>query len=237
MKRRQSLQLVEDMPFRDCALTSHAGAPDEVSESPIGSELETDKVETFKPETRNALADIQGEANIATVEQAPELPESAVTNFGASRAVELSLNGDQPLAPYAQEGLSGGATADEFCAAVADQPVTEPTVQSAVQLVMEPEQEAGSELDHADVNVAVSISTPSTDERLSLRPAEEYGAYDLERLPTIGPGQIWHLQQAGIYSLDDLASVSAENLTARLGSLARLMRLREWVSLSQAMAK
>jgi hypothetical protein len=49
----------------------------------------------------------------------------------------------------------------------------------------------------------------------------------------VGPGLIWHLQKAGVYSLDDLAHANVDEMVTKLGSITRLMRLKDWISMAQ----
>ncbi|MEO1749966.1 MAG: hypothetical protein AAFR27_15370 [Pseudomonadota bacterium] len=70
-----------------------------------------------------------------------------------------------------------------------------------------------------------------------LAPVEKLAdAYALTRLPTVGPGLVWHLQRVGIHSLDELAHADASELAKRLGSIAELMKLAEWIDLAKRAA-
>jgi len=78
-----------------------------------------------------------------------------------------------------------------------------------------------------------SLKRPASSMRALSPVAAQLNPYSLERLPMIGPGLVWHLQKAGIHSLDDLAHADVDTLVSKLGDISRLMRLAEWVELAK----
>jgi len=78
-----------------------------------------------------------------------------------------------------------------------------------------------------------SLKRPASSMRALAPVASQLNPYSLERLPMIGPGLVWHLQKAGIHSLDDLAHADVDTLVSKLGEISRLMRLAEWVELAK----
>lgn len=177
------------------------------------------QIEPDEPVVGAELLDASGDADSSStpistmVDDAPEASDNVV-NFTASRAV--------------QQSMEQGELAD-----------VAPAVATEIEpdLRPEPEQEPPTASHEPPlVDETAFTDFPTADDNLSLHPARANGTYDLERLPAIGPGQIWHLQNAGVTSLDDLAHADMDHLVQSLGSMARLMRLREWVSLSRSIA-
>lgn len=70
--------------------------------------------------------------------------------------------------------------------------------------------------------------TPSADQSAAVA-ADVPASSSLRSLPDIGDGMIWHLQQAGIDSLKDLASANTRELRSRLGGLGDIVDLDGWV--------
>mgnify|MGYP006267120091 CR=1 FL=1 len=56
---------------------------------------------------------------------------------------------------------------------------------------------------------------------------------DLGDLPGIGEGMVWHLQNAGIMSLHDLATADPTQLKTRLGKIGALGKIDEWIELAR----
>lgn len=69
-------------------------------------------------------------------------------------------------------------------------------------------------------------------EQATSDPAEP-GPGSLQMLPGIGSGMIWHLNNAGIASLDDLATADPDTLKARLGQIGKLQKIDEWIHFAQ----
>ena len=170
------------------------------------------------PDDINAAVDI-AEVDIAEVEAAEN-----VLNFTPSRAVQHSIEAAAVSSSQDEQASHHEALHQEWEADLAN------ADQHIQQVTPEVHNVAKTEPSFA------GLEEMPDQESLALRPASIHGVYDLERLPTIGPGQIWQLQQAGVFSLDDLAHTDIDQLAVRLGSISRLMRLRDWLSLSRSVA-
>jgi hypothetical protein len=53
-------------------------------------------------------------------------------------------------------------------------------------------------------------------------------------VPSLGPGMIWHLNQLGLHTLQDLADHSPDQLRGKLGPVARLVRVENWIAFARA---
>jgi hypothetical protein len=56
----------------------------------------------------------------------------------------------------------------------------------------------------------------------------------ISSVPTLGPGMIWRLNQLGIVTLGDLAMAEVDDLRARLGTVAKLVRVENWIVFARA---
>ena len=57
---------------------------------------------------------------------------------------------------------------------------------------------------------------------------------DLDRLPGVGPGLVWALEQAGIARLADLAASAPAPLADRLGPIGGLIDLPGWIAFARS---
>jgi predicted flap endonuclease-1-like 5' DNA nuclease len=67
----------------------------------------------------------------------------------------------------------------------------------------------------------------------SQRPVRKASNDPLSGIPALGPGMIWRLSQVGVRTLGDLAIIEADDLRARLGAVARLVRVESWIDLAR----
>jgi predicted flap endonuclease-1-like 5' DNA nuclease len=56
----------------------------------------------------------------------------------------------------------------------------------------------------------------------------------IETVPTLGPGLIWRLSQAGISTMADLAACDAASIRSKLGQLGRLVKVEDWIAHARA---
>jgi len=56
----------------------------------------------------------------------------------------------------------------------------------------------------------------------------------IETIPTLGPGIVWRLSQAGIRSMADLAACDAVTVRTKLGQIGRLVKVEDWISHARA---
>jgi predicted flap endonuclease-1-like 5' DNA nuclease len=56
----------------------------------------------------------------------------------------------------------------------------------------------------------------------------------IETVPTLGPGLIWRLSQAGIRTMADLAASDADSIRTKLGQLGRLVKVEDWIAHARA---
>jgi len=56
----------------------------------------------------------------------------------------------------------------------------------------------------------------------------------IETVPTLGPGLIWRLSQAGICTMEDLAACDASSVRSKLGQLGRLVKVEDWIAHARA---
>jgi hypothetical protein len=149
------------------------------------------------------------------------------------------------------------ASVPQIVAAVAPTIVEEPTVQPSpllaeapVAVSVEPALEHVEEQIAAPAAVLPIVSQDAPEPVSQVAPAEPVASsmpskyalspasdnispFSLERLPMIGPGLVWHLQKAGVHSLDDLAFEDVDGLISRLGAISELMRLTDWIRLAK----
>ena len=52
----------------------------------------------------------------------------------------------------------------------------------------------------------------------------------IEAVPTLGPGLVWRLSQAGIRTMSDLAACDATSIRTKLGQLGRLVKVEDWIA-------
>ena len=52
----------------------------------------------------------------------------------------------------------------------------------------------------------------------------------IETIPTLGPGLVWRLSQAGIFTMADLAACDAASIRTKLGQLGRLVKVEDWIA-------
>jgi hypothetical protein len=53
-------------------------------------------------------------------------------------------------------------------------------------------------------------------------------------VPSLGPGMIWRLNQIGVKTLADLASLEPDDLRSKLGPVAKLVRVESWIAFARA---
>jgi hypothetical protein len=88
----------------------------------------------------------------------------------------------------------------------------------------------------ADVNpvasmqeaLAESVTIPAE------KPASGRAQMPISLVPSLGPGMIWRLNQLGLHTLHDLAEVSPDELRSKLGPVARLVRVENWIDFARA---
>jgi len=56
----------------------------------------------------------------------------------------------------------------------------------------------------------------------------------IETVPTLGPGLIWRLSQAGIHTMADLAASDADAIRSKLGQLGRLVKVEDWIAYARS---
>jgi predicted flap endonuclease-1-like 5' DNA nuclease len=56
----------------------------------------------------------------------------------------------------------------------------------------------------------------------------------IESIPTLGPGLVWRLSEAGIRSMADLAACDAASIRTKLGQLGRLVKVEDWIAHARA---
>ncbi|MGL4490836.1 MAG: hypothetical protein ACRCU5_15460 [Rhizobiaceae bacterium] len=154
-------------------------------------------------------------ASVAEVEQAPAVEKPVVQPSQPMQSQELAPASAQQHNPIqapapAQEPV--GALQASIEHALKAQPLPAPV--AAAPLPVDPQPTVGS--------------------KFSLGPvSDDISPFSLERLPMIGPGLVWHLQKAGVHSLDDLAYEDVDGLIQRLGAISELMRLTDWIRLAK----
>jgi predicted flap endonuclease-1-like 5' DNA nuclease len=74
---------------------------------------------------------------------------------------------------------------------------------------------------------AVASARPADAARVAALPG-------IETVPTLGPGLIWRLSQAGICTMADLAACDAASVRAKLGQLGRLVKVEDWIAHARA---
>jgi predicted flap endonuclease-1-like 5' DNA nuclease len=94
----------------------------------------------------------------------------------------------------------------------ADRPLGEITA-DAVPTLVEPA--AGADASPPDVQLQKPVRTRSIE--------------PLTAIPALGPGMIWRLSQVGVQTLGDLAVIEADDLRTRLGAVAKLVRVENWI--------
>jgi hypothetical protein len=85
--------------------------------------------------------------------------------------------------------------------------------------------------------VAASVRRPQTDvSRKPQKPAELSGnaLMPVSTVPSLGPGMVWRLNQIGVKTLADLASIEPEELRSKLGPVAKLVRVENWIAFAKA---
>jgi predicted nucleic acid-binding Zn-ribbon protein len=89
----------------------------------------------------------------------------------------------------------------------------------------------------ADDAVARAIAALKRDRLVATKSGapvvEEAVPSPLSALPGVGEGMIWHLNQVGVHSLDDLAAVDLRLLRRKLGPVGQLARLEDWVAFAR----
>jgi nucleotidyltransferase/DNA polymerase involved in DNA repair len=81
----------------------------------------------------------------------------------------------------------------------------------------------------AEAIVAVQTASPVANAIRSPRAKESVAS-----VPTLGPGMVWRLNQLGIRTLGDLADMEVEDLRAKLGPVAKLVRVEAWIDYAKA---
>jgi predicted flap endonuclease-1-like 5' DNA nuclease len=61
------------------------------------------------------------------------------------------------------------------------------------------------------------------------KPVRTRSIEPLTAIPALGPGMIWRLSQVGVRTLGDLAVIEADDLRTRLGAVAKLVRVENWI--------
>jgi hypothetical protein len=85
--------------------------------------------------------------------------------------------------------------------------------------------------------VAASVRRPRADgARKTPKPAEPSGRalVPVSTVPSLGPGMVWRLNQIGVKTLADLASIEPDELRSKLGPVAKLVRVENWIAFAKA---
>lgn len=53
-------------------------------------------------------------------------------------------------------------------------------------------------------------------------------------VPALGPGMVWRLNQIGVKTLADLAGIEPDDLRSKLGPVAKLVRVENWIAFARA---
>jgi predicted flap endonuclease-1-like 5' DNA nuclease len=56
----------------------------------------------------------------------------------------------------------------------------------------------------------------------------------IETVPTLGPGIVWRLAQAGVHSMAELAASDAAAIRMKLGQIGRLVKVEDWIAYARA---
>jgi len=75
--------------------------------------------------------------------------------------------------------------------------------------------------------MAAAPAAPSRDPAVGPLPG-------IETIPTVGPGIVWRLSQAGIRSMADLAACDAATVRSKLGQIGRLVKVEDWIGHARA---
>ncbi len=203
------------------------------------------------PELVNALKGVVAEPQIKSPEPVAKSPKKAAKPSTPKKAKVVQKKVAEPAVSAEAPSKSTVPVELPVEAPVAPVMHTVPAVETFVEPIQlaQPEQTPApavfSELEPmpAPVDEAAKPLTPTlasfeprptVGSKLSLGPvSDDVGPFSLERLPMIGPGLVWHLQKAGVHSLDDLAFEDVDGLIQRLGAISELMRLTDWIRLAK----
>jgi predicted flap endonuclease-1-like 5' DNA nuclease len=177
--------------------------------------------------------------NVATAPDAPGSPAPA-EHADADMADPASVGGPGPNPPAdaAQTAAPGGPEPAEpvadapvematdpmadvpadLSAEESPYPVAAPDVRESARPLVDGESDRRQAAGDGREEAAI-LHPPAPEEAGSLP------AGDLSDIPGVGPGLVWMLQSAGVRSLDDLARVEEQDLSARLGSISKLLDL------------
>jgi predicted flap endonuclease-1-like 5' DNA nuclease len=75
--------------------------------------------------------------------------------------------------------------------------------------------------------VAAAIETPA-----KKRP--DRSGDPVSKVPSLGPGMVWRLNQLGVRTLGDLAAADAADLRGKLGKLGRMVNVEQWIAHARA---
>jgi hypothetical protein len=56
----------------------------------------------------------------------------------------------------------------------------------------------------------------------------------IDTIPTLGPGIVWRLSEAGVRTMNDLARCDAAGLRKSLGQIGRLVKVEDWIAHARA---
>lgn len=125
-------------------------------------------------------------------------------------------------------GFTASPGASRLAALAIEQPPEpEPELIAEQALEPEPAPELEPEAEPAPESQAAGLPP----ERL-VEPSAA-GEPDLDRLPGIGPGLVWILQQSGVRSLADLAAFEPSDLRVRVGFVGALVNLEAWIAFAR----
>jgi hypothetical protein len=85
--------------------------------------------------------------------------------------------------------------------------------------------------------VAASVRAPrAVVAREPEKPVELSGRalVPVSTVPSLGPGMVWRLNQIGVKTLADLANIEPDDLRSKLGPVAKLVRVENWIAFAKA---
>jgi hypothetical protein len=88
-----------------------------------------------------------------------------------------------------------------------------------------------AELQQAVAEAVAAAPVPAT---TAVRLKSPRARESIASVPTLGPGMVWRLNQLGIRTLGDLAEMDVEDLRAKLGPVAKLVRVETWIDYAKA---
>ncbi|MGL4638052.1 MAG: hypothetical protein ACRCWF_18885 [Beijerinckiaceae bacterium] len=81
----------------------------------------------------------------------------------------------------------------------------------------------------AEAVISAEVRLPPREPKPSKRAMTSVAA-----VPSLGPGMVWRLNQIGIKTLQDMADIEADDLRLKLGSVAKLVRVENWIAFARA---